>query len=115
MRRPGPRTVAARRRPRRPQPLPPLADAANRDPGRGVTSRSHRLQQRHNASRRLHPRPTAVMSLVRPYKERGYAELAASGARQIRPRRDAHDWPVTDDDAETFKEVVLVGATAHEA
>ena len=43
----------------------------------------------------------AVMSLVRPYKERDYAALAASGARQIRPRRNVHYWPVTDDDAET--------------
>ena len=50
-----------------------------------------------------------------PYKEHDYAALAASGARHICPRRDAHDWPVTDNDAETFKEVVLVGTTAHEA
>ena len=55
------------------------------------------------------------MSLVRPYKECDYAALAASGARKIRPRRDARDWPVTDADADSFKEVVLVGATAHEA
>ena len=50
-----------------------------------------------------------MMSLVRPYKERDYAALVACGARQIRPRRDAHNWPVTDDDAET------VGTAAHEA
>ena len=61
------------------------------------------------------PRPTSVMSLVRPYKERDHAALAASGARQIRPRRDARDWPVTDNGADTFKEVILVAATAHEA
>ena len=61
------------------------------------------------------PRPTAVMSLVRPYKERDYAAPAASGAWQSRPRRDARDWPVTDNNTDTFKEVILVGTTAHEA
>ena len=55
------------------------------------------------------------MSLARRYNERDNAALAASGARQIRPRRDVCDWPVTDDNADTFKEVVLAGATAHEA
>ena len=49
------------------------------------------------------------------YKERDHAALAASGAKQICPRRDVQDWPVTGDDGATFKEIVLVGATAHKA
>ena len=55
------------------------------------------------------------MSLVRLSKERDYAALAASGAQEIRPCCHARNWPVTDDDADTFKEVVRVRATAHEA
>ena len=61
------------------------------------------------------PRPTAPMLLVRPYKDRDYTAVAASEARQTRPRRDARDWPVTAADADTFKEVVLVGAAARKA
>ena len=51
------------------------------------------------------PRPTAVMSLVRPYKHSEYPVLAASGVRRIPPRHDAHDWPVTDDDTKAFKDL----------
>ena len=37
----------------------------------------------------------------------------ATGAQQINPRRNVQDWPVTDDGAATFKQMVLVGANAH--
>ena len=39
--------------------------------------------------------------------------LVICGARQIWPIHDTQDWPVTDDDAETFKEDVLVNVTKH--
>ena len=60
------------------------------------------------------PRVTGVMSLSRPFTERDYAPLQAEGAQQIKPRSRVSEWPVADKRA-TFKELLVLGATAEEA